>query len=155
MNSRTTPTLPFHVCRLFTRNQKSTHAHTAHKIFLTEWTIWKYSSRFTCRDLNHPTPASALDTLYWNINTGFSFFKLFVRFTVSSRFDHQTRTVASAPQVRSTLSQLRQGVLMAPTGMRDDGSDGATAQLVQLCMEYWDKWRRDVLLEVRDGRIQR
>jgi len=72
--------------------------HTAHKLFLTEWTIWKYSSRFTCRDSNHPTPASGTWYLLLQYQHWLQLLQLFVRFAVSSRFDHQTRTVASAPK---------------------------------------------------------
>jgi len=126
MNCRTTPTLPFHVCRVFTRNQKSTHTHTntAHKIFLTQRTIWKYSSRFTCRALQptrhllrHLIPFTAISTLAsasWTARSIYRFFPFWPR-NANGRI---------CPQVRSTLSELRQGVLMAPTGMRGDDSDG-------------------------------
>jgi len=153
MIARTTSTLPFHVCRVTTRNQKS-HTHCTQtiphgmnnmKVFL-KIHMPRFEPPNTC--FGHLIPFIAISTLASASATVRSVCCFFP-------FWPPNANGRICPQVRSTLSELRQGVLMAPTGMRDDGSDGATAQLVILCMEYWDKWRHDVLLEVRDGRIQR
>jgi len=101
MNARTTPTLPFHGCSVHMKPEIHT-LHTNYSSRNEEYESIPQDSHAALWTTQHLLFGTWYPLLQYQQHW-LQLLKPFVRFTVSSRFDHQTRTVASAPRSVDSL----------------------------------------------------